>query len=92
MKLDAVIGRGYRKNFYDLYVITQQIPIADLLTAGERKYPQVRDFHLMALEGLLQFEHADRNIQPEMLIDLEWEKVRAFFVDQGKILGKIWLS
>jgi len=73
-------------------VITQQIPIADLLTAGERKYPQVRDFHLMALEGLLQFEHADRNIQPEMLIDLEWEKVRAFFVDQGKILGKIWLS
>jgi hypothetical protein len=30
MKLDAVVGRGRRKGFYDLYVITLQISPPDL--------------------------------------------------------------
>lgn len=92
MKLDAVIGRGSRKDFYDLYVITRQIPLPDLLHAGERKYPQVRDFPLMALEGLLQFDHADRDLPPEMLADLPWENVRRFFVEQIKVLGADWFD
>jgi len=92
MKLDAVIGRGSRKDFYDLYVITRQIPLPDLLHAGERKYPQVRDFPLMALEGLLQFDNADRDLQPEMLADLPWENVRRFFVEQIKVLGADWFN
>ena len=79
MKLDAVIGRGSRKGFYDLYVISRQISLSDLLRAGERKYPRVRDFQLMALEALLQFDNADRDHQPEMLTDLPWENVRLFF-------------
>lgn len=92
MKLDAVIGRGSRKDFYDLYVINQQIPLPEMLRAGERKYPQVRDFPLMALEGLLQFDNADRDLQPEMLADLSWGNVRQFFVDQVKVLGANWFN
>lgn len=92
MKLDAVIGRGSRKDFYDLYVISSRIPLPDLLSAGERKYPQVRDFPLMALEGLLQFDNADRDLQPEGLNDLPWENVRMFFEEQGKILGADWFN
>jgi predicted nucleotidyltransferase component of viral defense system len=90
MKLDAVIGRGSRKDFYDLYFISGEIPLAELLNAGERKYPQVRDFPLMALEGLLQFDNADRDLQPVMLASPAWEKVRQFFVEQGKLLGAAW--
>ena len=92
MKLDAVIGRGSRKDFYDLYVISSRIPLPDLLSAGERKYPQVRDFPLMALEGLLQFDNADRDLQPEGLNDLPWENVRRFFEEQGKKLGAAWFQ
>ena len=92
MKLDAVIGRGSRKDFFDLYIITRQIPLPDLLRGGERKYPQVRDFPLMALEGLLQFDTADRDLQPEMLEDLSWENVRKFFVEHGKMLGADWFN
>ena len=92
MKLDAVIGRGSRKDFYDLYVISLQIPLPDLLHKGERKNPQVRDFPLMALEGLLQFDNADRDLQPEMLADLPWENVKRFFVEQGKMLGADWFE
>jgi Nucleotidyl transferase AbiEii toxin, Type IV TA system len=92
MKLDAVIGRGSRKDFYDLYVIAQQIPLLDLLSAGKRKYPQVRDFPLMAVEGLLQFDNADRDLQPEMLVDLTWENVKRIFIEQSKALGSDWFN
>ena len=92
MKLDAIIGRGSRKDFYDLYLLSRQIPLPELLNAGERKYPHVRDFPLMAIEGLLQFDHADRDHQPEMLTDLPWNHVRQFFEEQGKLLGGSWFA
>ncbi len=90
MKLDAVIGRGSRKDFYDLYVIAKQISIEDLLIAGERKYPTSRDFALMAVESFMLFDNAERDIQPELLIDVAWDEVKIFFIEQGKSLGKKW--
>jgi predicted nucleotidyltransferase component of viral defense system len=92
MKLNAIIGRGNRKDFYDLYLISKQVPLPDLLNAGERKFPQVRDFSLMALKGLLQFDNADRDPELEMLADLSWENVRQFFEEQGKRLGGDWFE
>ena len=92
MKLDAIIGRGARKDYYDLYFITRQIPLQELLHSGKRKYPQVRDFPLMALEALLQFKNADRDLQPEMVVDLPWKKVQHFFMEQAKMLGKDWFN
>lgn len=92
MKLDALISRGSRKDFYDLYFIAQQIPITTLLQLGERKYPYARDFELMAVESLVLFENADRDIQPTMLADVAWEDVRQFFVDQAHLLGQAWFG
>jgi hypothetical protein len=46
----------------------------------------------MALKGLLQFDHADRDLQPEMLADLPWENVKRFFVEQIKVLGSDWFN
>ena len=51
MKLDALVTRGSRKDFYDLYAIVQQISIRSLLDLGRTKYPRVRDFGLMAVES-----------------------------------------
>jgi len=92
MKLDAIIGRGARKDYYDLYFICRQIPLQDLLLSGKRKYPQMRDFPLMALEAILQFKNADRDLQPELIVDFPWEKIKQFFVGQAKILGKEWFN
>jgi len=36
MKLDAVFGRGSRKDFCDLYILSRQIPLPELLSVGER--------------------------------------------------------
>jgi hypothetical protein len=91
MKLDALISRGSRKDFYDVYLIAQHVSIPDLLGLAARKYPYARDFELMALESLALFDNADRDLQPDLLIDLPWEQVRQFFVAEAKAIGQAWL-
>ena len=92
MKLDALIGRGSRKDFYDLYVLSHEISFKDLLDAGKTKYPETRDFGMMALESMVLFDNADRDFQPELLIDLSWEQVRQYFIDQAKSIGQTWFG
>jgi len=92
MKLDALISRGSRKDFYDVYVMAQQVPLADMLALAQSKYPYVRDFELMAIESLVLFENADRDFQPDLLVDLPWERVREFFIEQAQTFGKPWLD
>lgn len=92
MKLDALISRGSRKDFYDLYMIMQTIPLPDLLALGRAKYPYARDFELMAVESLVFFENADRDLQPQLLLDLPWAAVRDFFTEQARQLGNQWFG
>jgi hypothetical protein len=90
MKLDALVSRGSRKDFYDLYAISQQIPLADLLERSATKYPDVRDFGLMAVESMLMFDNADRDRQPDLLINVPWYVIRDYFVEQSVILSNRW--
>jgi len=90
MKLDAVVGRGSRKDFYDLYFIARKITLEELLQAGEGKYPASRDFALMAVESFMLFDNAERDAQPELIMDVSWEKVQDYFMEQGALLGKRW--
>jgi hypothetical protein len=92
MKLDALAGRGSRKDFYDVYVIAQQMALSDLLARGAAKYPHARDFELMAVESMVLFENADRDLQPDLLIDVPWEEVRRFFLAQARAFGERWFE
>lgn len=90
MKLDAVISRGSRKDFYDLFEIAKHFPLSELLELGDQKYPNMRDFPMMAVESMIFFENADRDVQPLLLKETSWDQVREYFIDQVKTLGKQW--
>lgn len=92
MKCDALITRGSRKDFYDLFHIAESIPLAELLQLGSKKYPQFRDFPLMVLESMTLFDNADRDFQPLLFKSVLWEEVKSFFTQQAKILAKIWFE
>jgi hypothetical protein len=92
MKLDALLARASRKDFLDLYVICQQIPLRTLLGLAPQKYPSTRDFEVQAVKRLAFFERAEQEAQPPMLIDVPWETVKAFFRQQVTELGQSWLS
>jgi hypothetical protein len=92
MKCDALITRGSRKDFYDLFHIAGSIPLADLLQLGSKKYPPFRDFPLMVLESMTLFDNADRDFQPLLFKSIPWEEVKSFFIQQAKNLSKIWFE
>ncbi len=92
MKLDAMISRGSRKDFYDLYFIARQWTITDLLEGAKAKYPYARDFELMAVESMVLFDNAERDVQPELLVDVEWLEVKEYFISVARDLGREWFG
>ena len=92
MKLDALVTRGSRKDFYDLYFIGQRISFPELLERSQEKYPQFRDFPLMVLESITLFDVADDDAQPDLLVEAPWSLVKQFFLDLARRLGREWFG
>jgi hypothetical protein len=92
MKLDALLARAGRKDFYDLYAICQRRPLRDLLRLSPQKYPRVRDFETQVVKRLVYFERAEQDEPPDMLEPLDWETVKAFFRQQAADIGSDWLK
>jgi predicted nucleotidyltransferase component of viral defense system len=92
MKLDALISRGARKDFYDLYFIAQQVPLEEMLHQGPVKYPYARDYEMMALTSLTYFENADQQTAIESFPPTDWEAVKDFFVAEARRLGRLWFE
>jgi hypothetical protein len=79
MKLSAIINRGARKDFIDLYEIIQQIPIKLLMEEAAKKYPDSLDFPFQAAKALNYFEDAEQEPIPRLLKPISWEKIRSHF-------------
>jgi predicted nucleotidyltransferase component of viral defense system len=92
MKCDALISRGSRKDFYDLFYITRSFQFDRLFQFGEKKYRHFRDFPLMVLESMTLFDNADRDIQPELFENIPWDQVKQFFVEQASLLSSQWFE
>lgn len=91
MKLGAVIGRGSKKDFLDLYVLSKSgFALEKLLSLAPRKYPSFRDFIPQALRALVYFEDADKEPMPKILVPLDWKEVKKFFQDQIFRLSREW--
>ena len=92
MKLDAIAGRGTRKDFYDLYFIASHIPLDELFARSSDKYPHSRGFGMRVLTALVDFDIADQQDEPTMLRPVKWDQVKAFFVTQARRLGQQWFG
>lgn len=91
MKFDAIVDRGKRKDFVDLYFIAQQISLDELLTQSKKKYPYDRYFPSRSLDALTEFEIADKEADLDMLIPTHWQTVKQFFLDETFHLGEKWI-
>jgi predicted nucleotidyltransferase component of viral defense system len=80
MKLNAICGRGTKKDFYDIYLLLQQISLKDLLSFYEEKFQS--DNSWMALKSLQYFEDAEENEPPELLIEFPtWKLIKKFIIE-----------
>ena len=92
MKLDALLSRAARKDFYDLYFICQIVPIKQLLALASQKYHSVRDFESQAVKRLVFFESAEQEADPPLLEAVSWQTVKSYFITQAKETGSAWLT
>lgn len=79
MKLSAIAGRGSRRDFVDLYVLSREYGLPSLLALFKAKYSRV-DFNILhLLKSLTYFEDAEREPMPNLLVDLSWDEVKLYF-------------
>ena len=82
MKLSAVASRGTKRDFVDLYVLSQQYSLKELIRLFDEKFAQTafNDVHLM--KSLTYFVDADKEPMPHMLSPITWKKIKQFFATE----------
>ncbi|HEX2642186.1 MAG TPA: hypothetical protein VHU81_04285, partial [Thermoanaerobaculia bacterium] len=88
MKLGAIISRGTRRDFLDLYLLCRGLPLADLLDRCEDKFGHVRDFRLQALKGLADLSQIEGEPLPRLAVPVDWEEVETWLRTQVRELGR----
>ena len=74
MKINAIEGRGTKKDFIDLYFLLKHYSLQDLLNFYTQKYPEYSLFR--ALMSLTYFEDAENQFMPKMFVDVEWHEIK----------------
>lgn len=74
MKVNAIEGRGSKKDFIDLYFLLQHYSIQDILGFYAKKYPEYSIFR--ALMSLTYFEDAEHQFMPKMFANVAWEDIK----------------
>lgn len=81
MKIAAIIGRGSKKDFIDVYFILKNgIKLPKLFKLSLKKFSHVRDVSIQALQALVYFDDADDEPMPNMSSPIKWETVKSFFI------------
>ncbi|MBY0427425.1 MAG: nucleotidyl transferase AbiEii/AbiGii toxin family protein [Cytophagales bacterium] len=81
MKLDAITGRGSKKDFFDLYFLLQHISLENMLNLYKEKYAHQTLFHVV--RSLVYFADAEQQPDP-MVLDkkVTWTKVKKTIVKE----------
>ncbi len=80
MKLNAICGRGSKKDFYDIYSLLQEFSLKEMLDFYDYKFNS--DNSWMALRSLQYFEDADTQEPPELITSFpDWSEIKRILID-----------
>lgn len=86
LKINAIEGRGTRKDFVDVYLLLQHYSLAQILDFYKQKYPEHSEFR--ALLSLTYFDDAETQPMPKMLIKDTWEQMKSSIAAVVKLYAK----
>ena len=75
MKINAIEGRGSKKDFIDLYFLLRHYTLQEILDFYCLKYPENSVFR--AILSLSYFDDADTQMMPVMFEDDTWETIKS---------------
>lgn len=76
MKVNAIEGRGSKKDFIDIYFLLQHYTWEEILEFYCRKYPENSVFR--AVLSLSYFDDADTQMMPVMFADSSWKDIKKY--------------
>lgn len=85
MKLNAITGRGTKKDFIDLYYLLKHFPLNDLFRFYFEKFDDGNLF--LVKKSLIHFEDAEPEPMPVMKEKITWDEIKTDL--QKKILPHI---
>lgn len=80
MKVNAIEGRGSKKDFIDLYYLLQRYTLAEILDFYKQKYPEHSVFR--ALMSMSYFDDADVQPTPRMFGNVSWNEMKEYICSQ----------
>ena len=75
MKLNAISGRGSKKDFIDLYFLLKEFSVKEALSFYNKKYQDGSSF--LVRKSLSYFVDADAEPSPLMFNDVSWDEVKS---------------
>ena len=78
MKINAIMGRGTRKDFIDLYVLLQHYSLAQIMDFYRQKFPEFSEYR--ALLSMTYFDDAEMQDMPLMFIETPWEEMKTSII------------
>jgi len=86
MKLSALASRGSRRDFVDLYVVTRDYGISQILELFRQKFATANYNVLHVWKSLTYFADAEKEPMPDMLVSISWDEVKEYFVNEARRL------
>src|SRR3989338_6635105 len=81
MKIQAISGRGSKKDFVDLFVLLKKYSLNELLNFFHKKYEKFNYNQLHILKSLSYFYDADKNPEPVYIHPISWTEAKKFIKD-----------
>lgn len=85
MKLNAIAGRGSRKDFIDLYFLMKKYTLKEMLSYYNQKYTDGSAF--MVIKSLSYFDDAEKEAMPVMLQNVSWETMKNSILKEAQNLN-----
>lgn len=80
MKVNAIIGRGTKKDFVDIYFLLQHFTFEQLIQLYLKKYTDGSEYR--ALLSMSYFEDAEPQPMPYMFAPIEWSDMKTAILNE----------
>jgi predicted nucleotidyltransferase component of viral defense system len=77
MKFNAILGRGKKKDFWDVYELMHHYPLKDMIRFHERKFPD-QNLLISIPQALTYFDDAEESEDPVSLKEQTWPTVKKY--------------
>lgn len=89
MKVLAIARRGRKRDFFDLYWCAQNVePLQAIVARTPVQYPTASDNMHHILKGLVYFEDAEEDPEPEIYFKASWKDIKSFFIREAPNVAK----